>query len=134
MKLAITLNPLWQGSSSRRHRIALNGHNVDPAASPQSIIIDDAGCVTVAETIRNRTCPVSAIGVLKIKVKIGELLPLTPYNRTKRDDGGHGDQKSDGQNVRPNAAETLAEQHGVSEKTIRRDGKKAEALEQLAKT
>jgi phage N-6-adenine-methyltransferase len=53
------------------------------------------------------------------------------YNRTKRSDGGHGDQKSGGQNVRPNAAESLAAEHGVDEKTIRRDGKFAEAVETL---
>ena len=51
------------------------------------------------------------------------------YNRTKRSDGGHGDQKSGGQNVRPNAAESLAAEHGVNEKTIRRDGEFAEAVE-----
>lgn len=53
------------------------------------------------------------------------------YNRTKRQDGGHGDQKSGGQNVRPNAAESLAAEHGVNEKTIRRDGEFAEAVETL---
>lgn len=53
------------------------------------------------------------------------------YNRTKREDGGHGDQKSGGQNVRPNAAESLATEHGVNEKTIRRDGEFAEAVESL---
>lgn len=31
-------------------------------------------------------------------------------------------------------AETLAAQHGVTERTIIRDGKKAEAIEQLAQT
>jgi hypothetical protein len=44
------------------------------------------------------------------------------YNRAKRADGGHGDQKSGGQNVRPIAAEKLAAEHGVDEKTVRRAG------------
>ena len=34
----------------------------------------------------------------------------------------------------PITAETLAAQYGVSEKTIRRDGKRAEAIEKLAET
>jgi phage N-6-adenine-methyltransferase len=52
------------------------------------------------------------------------------YNRTKGTQGG--DKKSNGQNVRliDNAA-TLAAEHGVDEKTIRRDGKFAEAVEAL---
>ena len=54
------------------------------------------------------------------------------YNRAKRQDGGHGDQKSGGQIVRPNAAETLAEQHGVDERTIRRDGAFAADVAALA--
>ena len=53
------------------------------------------------------------------------------YNRLKRQDGGHGDQKSVGQNVRPKAAESLAQQHGVDERTIRRDGQFAQAVEEL---
>lgn len=45
------------------------------------------------------------------------------YNRAKRADGGHGDQKSGGQNARPkSAAEALANEHGVDEKTVRRAG------------
>jgi N6-adenosine-specific RNA methylase IME4 len=51
------------------------------------------------------------------------------YNRTKRQDGGHGDQKSGGQNVRPNTAFALADEHGVNEKTVRRAGKIAEEVE-----
>ena len=39
---------------------------------------------------------------------------------------------SGGQNVRQNTAETLGKQHGVTERTIRRDGKMAQALEKLA--
>lgn len=52
------------------------------------------------------------------------------YNRTKGRQGG--DKKSTGQNVRliDNAA-TLAAEHGVNEKTIRRDGEFAEAVETL---
>jgi hypothetical protein len=45
------------------------------------------------------------------------------YNRAKRADGGHGDQKSGGQNARPKASEKLAKEHGVDEKTVRRAGK-----------
>ena len=52
------------------------------------------------------------------------------YNRTKGKQGG--DKKSNGQNVRliDNAA-ALAAEHGVNEKTIRRDGDFAEAVEAL---
>jgi hypothetical protein len=48
-----------------------------------------------------------------------------------RQDGGHGDQKSEYQNDTPNAAEALAREHGVSPATIKRDGKKAELLDAL---
>ena len=54
------------------------------------------------------------------------------YNRAKRADGGHGDQKSGGQTARPKpAAETLAKEHGVDEKTVRRAGKLQAAAAQL---
>ena len=44
------------------------------------------------------------------------------YERTKRQDGGHGDQRSGGQNVTPNKAVGLAKEYGVDERTIKRDG------------
>ena len=54
------------------------------------------------------------------------------YNRAKRADGGHGDQKSGGQNARPkSAAETLSKEHGVDEKTVRRAGQFQAAAEKL---
>jgi hypothetical protein len=53
------------------------------------------------------------------------------YNRTKRADGGHGDQKSGGKSFRPNAAESLAKDHGVTEKTVRNAGKFQAAAEKL---
>jgi N6-adenosine-specific RNA methylase IME4 len=60
------------------------------------------------------------------------------YNRTKKAQGGTGanQHKSRHAEVAPlqNTAATLAKQHGVSERTIKNDGKKAEAIEQLAKT
>ncbi len=59
------------------------------------------------------------------------------YNRTKKaNDGSRGNQH--GQAVDKvsvaNTAETLAAQHHVTERTIRRDGKRAEAIEKLAET
>jgi N6-adenosine-specific RNA methylase IME4 len=61
------------------------------------------------------------------------------YNRTKKDahDGGRGKTRSGEvaeEVAATNTAESIAKQHGVSERTIRSDGKKAEALEKLAKT
>lgn len=60
------------------------------------------------------------------------------YNRTKRraeDNLKRGAVPPSGQGVRSEkTAETLAKQHGVTERTIRRDGKRAEFVEQLAKT
>jgi hypothetical protein len=59
------------------------------------------------------------------------------YNRTKKSKGGdYGNQhtpKSQSDTL-PDTATALAEQHGVSRATVIRDGKKAEALEKLAKT
>jgi hypothetical protein len=53
------------------------------------------------------------------------------YNRTKKGHGERGPEKS-GQNVQSfSTAESLAAEHGVDEKTIRRDGKFAEAVEAL---
>jgi hypothetical protein len=52
------------------------------------------------------------------------------YNRLKNPQGG--DHRSKGQNVPLiNTAETLAGQHGVTEKTIKRDGKFYEEVERL---
>ena len=45
------------------------------------------------------------------------------YNRAKRADGGHGDQKSGGKTFRPNVADSLAKEHGVTEKTVRHPGR-----------
>jgi hypothetical protein len=53
------------------------------------------------------------------------------YNRTKKGHGERGPEKT-GQNVQSfSTAEYLAAEHGVDEKTIRRDGKFAEAVETL---
>ncbi len=56
------------------------------------------------------------------------------YNRTKPTRAQTGAMKGKGADTLagPITAETLAAQHGVSEKTIRRDGKRAEALDKLA--
>jgi len=57
------------------------------------------------------------------------------YNRMKKAQGEHkGNQHSErGQNdPLPKTADTLAKQHGVSSSTIKRDGKRAEALAKLA--
>jgi phage N-6-adenine-methyltransferase len=51
------------------------------------------------------------------------------YNRTKKTHGG--ERQASGQNVHLKTAESLAAEHGVDEKTIRRDGKFAEAVETL---
>lgn len=58
------------------------------------------------------------------------------YNRTKKaaHDGGKGKARVGAEVAPTNTAATLAKQHGVSERTIKSDGKKAEAIEQLAKT
>lgn len=51
------------------------------------------------------------------------------YNRTKKSHGG--DRQASGQNVHLRTAEYLAAEHGVNEKTIRRDGEFADAVEKL---
>jgi hypothetical protein len=53
------------------------------------------------------------------------------YNLEKRQDGGHGDQKSVPHNEGPNTAERLAEEYHVAPATIERDGQFAEALDTL---
>lgn len=60
-------------------------------------------------------------GIRKVR---GEL-----YNRLKRQDGGHGDQGADRQNVGPKpAAETIAKAAGVGPRTVERDGASIAAL------
>lgn len=60
------------------------------------------------------------------------------YNRTKKTMSAAGSMKGKASaevaQASVNTAATLAKQHGVSERTIKNDGKKAEAIEQLAKT
>ena len=58
------------------------------------------------------------------------------YNRTKKaaHDGGKGKTRVVDTLSATNTAESLAAEHHVSEKTIRRDGKRAEALDKLAET
>jgi hypothetical protein len=53
------------------------------------------------------------------------------YNLEKRQDGGHGDQKSDHQNDGPKAAVRLAQEYGVGPATIERDGEFADAVATL---
>lgn len=55
------------------------------------------------------------------------------YNRTKKTQGGTGanQYQQSGQNVQSATAELLAEQHCVTERTIRRDGDFAAAVEEL---
>jgi ParB family chromosome partitioning protein len=55
------------------------------------------------------------------------------YNRMKKQHGGdrRSEDISSGQHVLLKTAETLAQQHGVNERTIRRDGKLAEAFDKL---
>ncbi|MCX6623654.1 MAG: MT-A70 family methyltransferase [Acidobacteria bacterium] len=57
------------------------------------------------------------------------------YNRTKKAQGGRSD-RTFGEDTlsTPKTAEMLAAQHGVTERTIRRDGKRAEYFEQLVQT
>src|SRR5262245_11192264 len=50
------------------------------------------------------------------------------YNQEKRQDGGHGDQRSGTENPNPKANERLAEEYQVHPDTIVEDGKFAEAL------
>lgn len=71
------------------------------------------------------------LGRRNLDPKQMSLLRGRRYNRVKRPDGGHGDQKSVGHFVRPIASEAIAAEHGVDEKTIRRDGEFADAVKTL---
>ena len=75
----------------------------------------------------------------KVRTLCPDLLPpiLWPriglqITRTKCPRYLRGQRKQSGQSVHLKTAETLAKEHGVNEKTIRRDGKRAEAIEKLA--
>jgi len=56
------------------------------------------------------------------------------YNREKRQDGGHGNQRSGDQNDTPNTAEKVAVAHGVSPATVKRAGKYAEDVDEVRRT
>ena len=57
------------------------------------------------------------------------------YNRTKKaNDGSRGNQHTVAVENSSTASEALAKAHGVTERTIRNDGKRAEAIEKLALT
>lgn len=57
------------------------------------------------------------------------------YNRTKKAQGGRSDRKFGGDTLSPpKTTKALADQHGVSERTIMRDGKRADAIDRLART
>jgi hypothetical protein len=53
------------------------------------------------------------------------------YNLEKRQDGGHGDQKSGAENQRPKTDERLADEYNVAPSTIRADAEFADAVETL---
>lgn len=56
------------------------------------------------------------------------------YNRQKKQQSGRSDRDlSGGQFVHPKTAESLAEEHGVNEKTVRRAGQFAEAVDAVTK-
>lgn len=69
------------------------------------------------------------LGRRNLDAKQVSLLRGRRYNRTKQ---GHGGERgASGQNVHLKTAESIAAEHGVNEKTIRRDGEFAEAVETL---
>jgi len=55
------------------------------------------------------------------------------YNQTSKGHGGARDKSSSGQNVHLKTSQKLAEEFGVTERTIRRDGEFAEAVEKVKK-
>ena len=85
------------------------------ASSPRAITGTNAGS---ADTIRL---------IRYAKADAFKLLLGRRYNRVKRQDGGHGDQKSGDQIATPKTADRLAAEHGVSPATVKRAGRFAEA-------
>ncbi len=76
-----------------------------------------------------------AIGQRNLRPDAKMLIIGRRYNRGKRQDGGHGDQKSGGQNGTPiNVAKKLAKEHGVSERTVKRAGESLTAVSRNFKT
>ena len=78
------------------------------------------------------------LGRRNLKPEVASILRGRRYNRTKKamsEAGAMKGKASDKLSQAPiNTAETLAKEHGVSSRTIIRDGKKAEAVERLALT
>ena len=85
---------------------------------------DAAAIWIVANQLARRNLPRDAASLLR-----GQL-----YERLKRRDGGHGDQRSGGQSGTANTAECLARRYGLSVRTIKRDAAFARHVEELRPT
>jgi hypothetical protein len=120
---------VWHGSN-----VLLDGHNRFDICTRHGI---DFGVKAMHFDDREAAADwidANQLGRRNLSPEHYSLLRGRRYNRTKRDtpnpEGKNRNGQVDGQNVhQPTTAETLAEQHGVDERTIRRDGRFAAAVE-----
>lgn len=118
---------VWQG-------ILLDGHNRYEICTAHGIPFD-----TLDIDLPDRDAAITWIinnqlGRRNLTPEQASYLRGQRYNREKRQDGGHGDQKSGDQNDTPNTAAKLANEYKVSEPTIKRDGQFAQAVDALGET
>jgi hypothetical protein len=114
---------VWHGSN-----VLLDGHNRFDICTRHGI---DFGVKAMHFDDREAAADwidANQLGRRNLSPEHYSLLRGRRYNRTKRDtpnpEGKNRNGQVDGQNVhQPTTAETLAEQHGVDERTIRRDGR-----------
>jgi phage N-6-adenine-methyltransferase len=114
---------IWNG-------VLLDGHNRYDICTAHGLFFNT---VVIALTDREAAADwidTNQLGRRNLTPDQASLLRGRRYNRQKQSHGG--DRGASGQNVQmPSTAERLAVQHGVDERTIRRDGQFAAAVETL---
>lgn len=113
-------------------RILLDGHNCHRIAQKLQIAFKTTEIILADRDEARKWILRNQLGRRNLNPDQLSVLRGQLYNAMKRQDGGHGDQKSGGQNEPPiKTAEKLAAQYGVSASTIKRDSQYAEAVELL---
>jgi N6-adenosine-specific RNA methylase IME4 len=122
---------LWAG-----HNVLVDGHHRFAICTRHSLPFETTEIEFATREAVSDWIDANQLGRRNLTPDQRSIIRGRRYNRTKQD-GFKGNQHTvgSGQNVhQQTTAETLAAQHHVTERTIRRDGKRAEFVERLAIT
>jgi phage N-6-adenine-methyltransferase len=113
--------------------VLLDGHNRYDICLSHSLAFDTVSVDLPDRQAAEDWIDSNQLGRRNLTPDQASLLRGRRYNRAKKPQGGTGanQYQQTGQNVQSATAERLAQQHGVTERTIRRDGDFAEAVETL---